>query len=650
MDTTQLIKTLNKQGVRLWADGDKLRIDAPKGVLTTQLKASIAANKAEILNSLLFGSLPSGNCNTPCGLSLQTVGQLIGGSQTALPVIDPQTMAKRLRVTFRPLPEGSMIDPAVLELGAALSVRLQDMGVNIIPWEQATRPFQPTLPVVGSFFYRRFPNLRWPTIAVVCSEIDAVFDVERPESTVNQIRSWIAERLYQVSSAFCGVPSTVSEITRKIGWAEDHAIQRLEDPTATQVVLITALDKQFINPAVPYIEKIGQGVETLISQFSEIVIGVSASQISILNMNLSDSVFPRSELEQFVARSLIPKLYVPIAPLPLSRFQISEYIPAESPYARALVNLSQSLSTTGLFPAGFKLSQVVRRRSHRDIVSAILKGRTGVSYGFVAYAEPPIYVGPKEIAAADWQELAAVEHFSSEEVRQTEKGRRYIRTIIDDRTIYQQIPDIWLVCSRSGADKTNLDISSDVIRIGLTHSLQLQLPQQPNDSKLKVDIRPSYDTYVMVAIALAAALYMPELADGGAPIIHFHGYPTSEWFGQQESFAGYSNPAVPCGTYESGVFNFLSIHQLAAHQSQCLKLAGLIEPDHGINLLADNVDYLLTRLREGMSRLQIELGGRYLPTLTAESAAQKQQITEPKAITPQQRAIHKSTVLSGGLL
>lgn len=122
----------------------------------------------------------------------------------------------------------------------------------------------------------------------------------------------------------------------------------------------------------------------------------------------------------------------------------------------------------------------------------------------------------------------------------------------------------------------------------------------------------------MIAIALATALYTPELIAAGAPIIHFHGYPNKAWFSSQEAIAGTHNPAVPCGTYESGVFNFLSLHHLAHSQQRPLNLVGLVEPDHGINLLAKDLPYLLERVHQGVEHSQIELGGRYLTSLCSE--------------------------------
>ena len=88
------------------------------------------------------------------------------------------------------------------------------------------------------------------------------------------------------------------------------------------------------------------------------------------------------------------------------------------------------MADTNLFPPGYKLSEVIKRQSHRDIVNVIVNGRTGVSYGFVAYAEPPHYFGEKEITERDWESLDPVAEFTNDEVRQNSIGRRYLKTKI----------------------------------------------------------------------------------------------------------------------------------------------------------------------------------------------------------------------------
>ncbi|MEM7591789.1 MAG: hypothetical protein AAF383_09780 [Cyanobacteria bacterium P01_A01_bin.83] len=606
MNTAELIAELTAQGVSLWSDRDKLKIQAPKGAITPEIQANLAANKQEILTWLQ--KQPNPTVDTPTGLSLETIGRLLGGftprdaSLFKPPVIDPLVMAQRIKVTFRPLPP-SFSNDTVVQFREELLQELQSYGVQIVAWSQATRDFAAEL---------QLPLIK-KTVAtrVVKPEIAAVIDVERP---LNKFKSLFAEQFYRIYSLVRGKdrPASLAAITKLTSWAEDHAMQRLEDPTSTQVIMLRELDRNFVTAA-SYQQKIALGINTLVKTFSEIVIGVSERQVSILNMNLADSLFERQHLKAFILKSLIPKIYVPIAPLPLSRFVLDCYEPQTSTYAQQLVQLSQELKTTGLFPSGFKLAQVIRRQSHRDLVDSIVNGRSGVSYGFVAYAEPPQYIGDRQITAEEWSTLGSVTGFSFESVRQNHLGRRYLKTKIKEKYVYLQIPDIWILSSRSGADKTNLDLERDILRLGLTNNLCLQLPQAIDHKKL--DLKPSYDTYVMLAIALAAALYAPQLIEQGAPMIHFHGYPSKDWFTAGENWAGVENPSVPCGTYESGVFNFLSIYKLAQETRQ-LKLACLIEPDHGTNLVAGNLEYLLARLKTGIEHQQIELGGKHFGSLT----------------------------------
>ncbi|MFW6358782.1 MAG: hypothetical protein ACOC0N_06165 [Chroococcales cyanobacterium] len=618
MNVSELLSDLNQQGVQLWAEQDKLKVHSPKGILTPAIQNNLITYKTEIL-SFLQKKVPK-SYPTPAGLSLQTIGKLIGGmskpsfKECQSPIIDPREMAKQLTITFRPLPK-RFKNKTILQFREDLKEKLQNYGVEVIPWEEATRDFsyEMTLPLIK---LKKKINLR-----VVKEEINAVIDVERPKTFWQKVKTSCAEAIYRLYTRFLSQKNTPSfaQITQLTSWAEDHAIQRLENPTATQVISLTTIDKNFTNAKLAYQDKIAIGVNTLVRTFSEVVIGISEDKISILNMNLSDSLFPKDQLDSFLSKSLIPKVYVPIIPLPLSSFKTSQYHPQSSPYAVKLVNLSQELAKTDLFPSGFKLSQVINRKSHRDIVDSIVNGRTGISYGFVAYVEPPVYVGKREITQDEWEELLPVEGFDWEEVRQNNLGRRYLKTLIQGQPIYKQIPELWVVSSRSGSDKTHLNLEQDILRIGLKDGLSLQFPQSINPAE--VDIKPSYDTYVMVAIALSAALYTPELVENGAPMIHFHGYPSKDWFKPSETYAGVDNPSVPCGTYESGVFNFLSVYNIA-HQNSCNPiLAALIEPDHGSNLIAVNEEYLLSRLEAGLQQKQIELGGKYFASLLERSAA-----------------------------
>ncbi|MDZ8188309.1 MAG: hypothetical protein RMX96_26070 [Nostoc sp. ChiSLP02] len=615
MNASEIVENLTQQGVQLWADNGKLKINSPKGILTPELRTEIAQRKPEILKFLSQNNQTiSDNCATQTeDLSLQTIGRLIGGFCNGssigfkAPVIDSKAMAKKLVITFRPLPQGYKND-AIIKFREKLELKFQSYGIKIEPWEQATKEFSYEL---------KLPFTNWKKsikTRVIKSGISAVVDVERHPNFTGKLKIFTAEKLYQGYSRFIlkNQKMSVSKIAQFISWAEEN-IRPAEDPTNTQVIVLTEPDEKFSDPKIPYEQKIPIGISTLVRTFSEIVIGVSHTQISILNMNLSDSKFPIDNIDEFVLKSLVPKIYVPIMPLSMSRFEVGEYDSKQSEYAAKLVKLGQELASTGLLPAGFKIDNVIKRKSHRDIVDWMAKGRTGVSYGFVAYAEPPQYVGPVEISAKEWESLASVDGFSNNELRQNESGRKYIRTKIGQEWKFKQIPDIWLVCSRSGSNKTNLNLETDVLRIGLKGNLLLQLPQ--GNDLAAADIKPSYDIYVMIAMTLAAALYAPALLENGAPMVHFHGYPSKEWFQKNEYCTGVENPSVPCGTYEAGVFNFLGIRQLAEQSNSKFALGSLIEPDHGTNFIAPDLTYIVDRLKAGIEQGQIELGGKYLVSL-----------------------------------
>lgn len=49
MSLETFLAELNRAGVRLWMEGEKLRVAAPKGVLTAELKGRLSANKADIM-------------------------------------------------------------------------------------------------------------------------------------------------------------------------------------------------------------------------------------------------------------------------------------------------------------------------------------------------------------------------------------------------------------------------------------------------------------------------------------------------------------------------------------------------------------------------------------------------------------------------
>src|SRR5258708_5561204 len=65
MTATALLAHLHNLGVVLWADGDRLRYNAPKAVLTPTLRAELTEHKREILAFLRKANVVSANAVSP---------------------------------------------------------------------------------------------------------------------------------------------------------------------------------------------------------------------------------------------------------------------------------------------------------------------------------------------------------------------------------------------------------------------------------------------------------------------------------------------------------------------------------------------------------------------------------------------------------
>jgi hypothetical protein len=59
LNATALLSDLRARGVRLEPQGDKLRVVAPKGVLTPDLRATLAEHKGELLAALQAPCCPA---------------------------------------------------------------------------------------------------------------------------------------------------------------------------------------------------------------------------------------------------------------------------------------------------------------------------------------------------------------------------------------------------------------------------------------------------------------------------------------------------------------------------------------------------------------------------------------------------------------
>ncbi len=284
----------------------------------------------------------------------------------------PLEMAKKVRVTFRPLPR-NYANQIVIKFREKLENKLKEHGVNVIPWDEAAE--------IPDGWVSKVLKTR-----KVKRNIHAVVDVKREYSLTRTFLSGIAERMY----GYLRKPDmSVMEILRVSGWADDFTARYVQDPFNTQILTLMPLEPEFANQNTTYDRKIAIGIQNLITTMSEIIMGIAPDKFSLVNMNLSDSIYLNEGMDDFVLNSLIPKIYAPIKPPVLNRFKKGEYDPEESVFPKQLAELGRLIKSTNLYPRGSKFSEKVKRHAHIDVVVKIMEGRTGDSYSCIAIAEAP---------------------------------------------------------------------------------------------------------------------------------------------------------------------------------------------------------------------------------------------------------------------
>lgn len=231
---------------------------------------------------------------------------------------------------------------------------------------------------------------------------------------------------------------------------------------------------------------------------------------------------------------------------------------------------------------------------YRRIVSSYLDGRTGMSYGFLA-RQLPTHISPA---------LKRSEHPESETLRWTTNGTATSdgKTLAKLHVLGEEwivpIPDVWVLGTRSGCDKANLDPAKDLIRLGLEQgTIILETPRSINEEA----VRPSYDTLAILAHCLGNAVvasillaldenaYFPRiLSQNGLTLSHWHGYLKDDAVPTGYVSHGANNPPVSCSTSQSAIYAFAGkIRALEAVLSQGLTYRGDIhlEPHHGLNVI-----------------------------------------------------------------
>ncbi len=301
-----------------------------------------------------------------------------------------------------------------------------------------------------------------------------------------------------------------------------------------------------------------------------------------------------------ILHSLIPKLSAQV--MPPNRDQIvyregklDSKMDSYSHHIDDFMSAAKIWRDNGLMLAHTSIEDLkYRNKFYKRIVSQYLDHRTGMSYGFMVKQLPTnispaveIEKAPKALQDIDWNAKRVAEI----------DGEYYTMVNQFDKQWIVKIPDVWLLSTRSGCNKTNMNPKKDILRLGLHRgNITIDTPPESNAE----ECRPSYDTYAILAHAvgnvITASLLLaqdsdsefPEtLSNEGLSISHWHGYPDKEFPLSGYIIHGDENPPVSCSTPQSAAYAFMGkLKSLELHYQSPGEYRGdiHIEPHHGTNI------------------------------------------------------------------
>jgi hypothetical protein len=235
-----------------------------------------------------------------------------------------------------------------------------------------------------------------------------------------------------------------------------------------------------------------------------------------------------------------------------------------------------------------------RNNKYRRIASAFLNWRTGMSYGFLAHQLPTATL--PAIDLDDASAGLALMDWTKKDFYDVD-NHMCVAVKLRDKRFLVNIPEVSVLCTRSGCKKTHPDPARDLLKLTLREGKTIV--GTPNDLAPESDCQPSFDTISILANAVGNVIVASILAKiypesnfsaalnyTGMALAHWHGYLLSSELPPGYYFHGQNNPPVCCSTPQAAIFALSG--KLSALQQSIVDGIEYLgdfheEPSHGTN-------------------------------------------------------------------
>ena len=365
-------------------------------------------------------------------------------------------------------------------------------------------------------------------------------------------------------------------------------------------MMVNHVSSLYINPVVGLYEgdspvkedasnqdKLNSIITVLAYDVVHLAIFVNEKEWTICTMN--GAVIPVNhddDISDTIENCLVPKLTAQVIPpniLTHIDYRYNRFDPLAdtfSPIIDDIRKTSTLLNNDGLIMSHTRVDSLkYKNKFHERVIKAYLDDRSGMSYGFISW-QLPLNSKPAVLENRGGQKNTTIPvSFLGEEY-------------------FVEIPDVWVLSTRSGSNKSDLDVSKDLVCLGLVNGeIKLDLPMGVGNDQ---DIKPSYDTLAILAHAVGNSIvssllkavkgenqFSRALDSDGLSLFHWHGYLDKDQIPDYHFEHGRDNPSVSCSTRQSAVYSLigkLEALENSIHANSDFYGDIHVEPHHGTNI------------------------------------------------------------------